>query len=50
MKATELAPLRLVPVMVTAVPAAPLLGLKLVIAGAGAVTVKVPPAPPPGVM
>ncbi len=40
LKATAVAPLRFVPVIVTAVPAAPLAGVKLVIVGAGPATVK----------
>ena len=48
MKATAVAPLRLVPVIVTAVPVLPLVGLKLVIVGAGPVTVKLPPLPAAG--
>jgi hypothetical protein len=40
LKRTAVAPVKLVPVMVTAVPAAPEVGVKLVMVGAGAVTVK----------
>ena len=40
MKATAVAPVKLVPVIVTAVPVAPLLGLKLVIVGGAPVTLK----------
>ena len=40
LNATAVAPLRFVPVMVTPAPMSPLLGLKLVMAGAGTVTVK----------
>ena len=42
MKATALAPVRLVPVIVTAAPGAPLLGLKLVIVGGDPTTLKLP--------
>ena len=48
LKATVVAPVRLVPVIVTAVPALPLVGLKLVIVGVGPVTVKLPPLPAAG--
>ena len=48
MKATAVAPVRLVPVSVTAVPAAPLLGVKPLIVGGGPRTVKLPPPPVPG--
>ena len=40
MKATALAPVKLVPVTVIAVPAMPLVGVKLVIVGGGPVTLK----------
>ena len=40
LKATAVAPVKLVPVMVTALPTGPLVGLKLVIVGPLAVTVK----------
>lgn len=47
---SAVAPLKLAPSIVTVVPARPLVGVKLVIAGAGTVTVKVNAAvvPPPG--
>ena len=47
---TELAPVKFVPVNVTDDATGPLVGLKLVSVGAGAVTVKLPglvPVPPP---
>jgi hypothetical protein len=49
---TEVAPVKFVPVIVTEVPTGPLVGVKLVIVGGGAVTVKVPAlvAVPPGVV
>ena len=40
MKATAVVPVRLVPVIVTAVPAVPLVGVKLVIVGGGPVKLK----------
>ena len=40
MNATALAPVKLVPVIVTAVPAVPLVGVKLVIVGGGPVKLK----------
>jgi len=40
LKATAVAPVKLVPVMVTAAPARPLVGVKLEMVGAGGVTVK----------
>src|SRR6476469_4182382 len=40
LKATAVAPVRLVPVIVTAVPAPPLVGLKMVIVGVGPGSVK----------
>ena len=45
-----MAPVKLVPVIVTVAPTSPLPGVKLVMVGAGAVTVKVAAAevPPPG--
>ena len=51
LKAITVAPVRLVPVIVTLVPTGPLAGVKLVIAGGG-VTVKLPVlvAVPPGVV
>ena len=48
MNATAVAPVKFVPVIVTAAPTAPVVGLKLLIAGVGPTTVKLPP--PPGVM
>jgi hypothetical protein len=47
---TWVAPIRLVPVMLTSVPAPPAVGVKLLIVGAGTVTVKGSAAelPPPG--
>ena len=42
LKATTVVPVRLVPVMVTPVPTGPLAGVKLAMAGAGTVTVKLP--------
>ena len=49
LKATAVAPVRFVPVIVTELPGGPLVGVKPVIVGAGAVTVKLPaPPPPPG--
>ena len=47
---TAVAPVRSVPVMVTVAPAAPEVGVKLVMVGAGVVTVNEAPAevPPPG--
>ena len=52
LKPTSVAPVRFVPVIVTDVPTGPLVGAKLVIAAAGAVTVKlaVLVAVPPGVV
>ena len=52
LKATAVAPVRLVPVIVTALPGGPEFGVKPVIVGAGAVTVKVAvlAAVPPGVV
>ena len=51
LKLTLVAPLRLVPVMVTLVPTGPLFGLRLVSVGAGRVTVKATPLEvPPGVV
>jgi hypothetical protein len=52
LKATAVAPVRLVPVIVTVLPGAPLGGAKFVIAGAGGRTVKLVPlvAVPPGVV
>jgi hypothetical protein len=52
LKVTEVAPLRCVPVTATVVAGGPLFGVKLVIVGAGGVTVKLlaPPPLPPGVM
>ena len=49
---TDVAPVRLVPVMTTLVPTGPLVGEKLVIVGAEAVTVKLVElvAVPPGVV
>jgi hypothetical protein len=49
---TAVAPVKPVPVSVTALPAIPLAGVKLVIVGAGTVTLKVPAlvAVPPGVV
>jgi hypothetical protein len=49
---TRVAPVKFVPVIVTDVPIGPLVGVKLVIVGAGAVTVKVPAlvAVPPAVV
>jgi hypothetical protein len=48
LKVTEVAPVRFVPVIVTAVPGAPDVGLNVPTVGAGPDTVKFPP--PPGVM
>jgi hypothetical protein len=51
LKVTAVAPLRFVPVTATVVAGGPLFGVKLVIVGAGGVTVKLLLAPPPpGVM
>ena len=49
-RVTAVAPVKLVPVIVTVAPTNPLPGVKLVMVGAGAVTVKVAAAevPPPG--
>jgi hypothetical protein len=47
-KVTDVAPVRCVPVIVTAVPGPPDVGLKVSTVGAGPDTVKFPP--PPGVM
>jgi hypothetical protein len=49
---TEVAPVKFVPVMVTEVTTVPLVGVKLVIVGGGAVTVKLLAlvAVPPGVV
>ena len=51
---TAVAPVKLVPVRVTVAPAAPLAGVKLVMVGAGLVTVNVRPvevpAPGPGLV
>ena len=52
LKATAVAPVRFVPVMTTLVPTGPVVGEKLVIVGAEAVTVKLVElvAVPPGVV
>jgi hypothetical protein len=46
LKATAVAPVKFVPVMVTAAPARPLVGVKLVTVGAGGITVKLLPDVP----
>jgi hypothetical protein len=42
LKATAVAPVKLVPVIVTAVPEVPVVGSKLVMDGSGPVTLKLP--------